>query len=199
MNSKEGNNNTAKKGRKTKYTPKIVERICELVAKDTYSVPELCRAVGIDEATFYRWKNDKSEFCEALEKAEDKRLAFFATEAKRSLLKKIQGYTVQEKHIVTVGSGKFDVNGKEIPRIKEQKTVDKHFLPIVGGSILSHEHFQPDTAAIIFTLTNAEPERWRNRQNAEVTGKDGKDLIPPARTLTKEEAKELFKKLDSEC
>ena len=126
MNSKEGNNNTAKKGRKTKYTPKIVERICELVAKDTYSVPELCRAVGIDEATFYRWKNDKSEFCEALEKAEDKRLAFFATEAKRSLLKKIQGYTVQEKHIVTVGSGKFDVNGKEIPRIKEQKTVDKH-------------------------------------------------------------------------
>ena len=36
MNSKEGNNNTAKKGRKTKYTPKIVERICELVAKDTY-------------------------------------------------------------------------------------------------------------------------------------------------------------------
>jgi len=92
---------------------------------------------------------------------------------------------VQEKHIVTVGSGKFDVNGKEIPRIKEQKTVDKHF--------------QPDTAAIIFTLTNAEPERWRNRQNAEVTGKDGKDLIPPARTLTKEEAKELFKKLDSEC
>lgn len=185
MNSKEGNNNTAKKGRKTKYTPKIVERICELVAKDTYSVPELCRAVGIDEATFYRWKNDKSEFCEALEKAEDKRLAFFATEAKRSLLKKIQGYTVQEKHIVTVGSGKFDVNGKKIPRIKEQKTVDKHF--------------QPDTAAIIFTLTNAEPERWRNRQNAEVTGKDGKDLIPPARTLTKEEAKELFKKLDSEC
>ena len=30
---------------------------------------------------------------------------------------------MQEKHIVTVGSGKFDVNGKEIPRIKEQKTV----------------------------------------------------------------------------
>ena len=84
MNSKEGNNNTAKKGRKTKYTPKIVERICELVAKDTYSVPELCRAVGIDEATFYRWKNDKSEFCEALEKAEDKRLAFFAELVKAS-------------------------------------------------------------------------------------------------------------------
>ena len=96
-------------------------------------------------------------------KAEAERMAVFVVEAKRSLLKKIQGYTVQERHITTVGSGKFDVNGKEIPRIKEQKVVDKHF--------------QPDTAAIIFTLTNGEPENWKNRQNNEVTGKDGKDLF----------------------
>lgn len=32
----------------------------------------------------------------------------------------------------------------------------------------------------------------------ELTGKDGKDLIP-ARVLTKEEAKELLNKLDNEC
>lgn len=70
---------------------------------------------------------------------------------------------MQEKHVITVGSGKFDVNGREIPRIKEQKVVDKHY--------------QPDTAAIIFTLTNGEPENWKNRQNNEVTGKDGKDLF----------------------
>lgn len=96
-------------------------------------------------------------------KAEAERMAFFVAEAKKSLLRKIQGYTVQEKHITTVGSGKYDVNGKEIPRIKEQKIVDKHY--------------QPDTAAIIFTLTNGEPENWKNRQNNEVTGKDGKDLF----------------------
>ena len=95
--------------------------------------------------------------------AEAERMAVFVVEAKKSLLRKIQGYTVQERHITTVGSGKFDVNGKEIPRIKEQKVVDKHF--------------QPDTAAIIFTLTNGEPENWKNRQNNEVTGKDGKDLF----------------------
>lgn len=83
--------------------------------------------------------------------------------SEKSLLRKIQGYTVQEKHITTVGSGKYDINGKEIPRIKEQKIVDKHY--------------QPDTAAIIFTLTNGEPENWKNRQNNEVTGKDGKDLF----------------------
>lgn len=170
-------------GRKPKYNAEIAEKICSLIATDTYTVAEVCRMVKIDCATYYRWLNEKSEFCDAIKKAEAERMAFFVAEAKKSLLRKIQGYTVQEKHITTVGSGKYDVNGKEIPRIKEQKIVDKHY--------------QPDTAAIIFTLTNGEPENWKNRQNNEVTGKDGKDLFGQ---LTDEELDariaELEKKLD---
>lgn len=150
-------------GRPTKYNKKIAEKICSLFASDTYTVAEICRMVKIAPATYFEWLNRYSEFSDAIKKAEAERMAFMVVEAKRSLLKKIQGYTVQEKHITTVGSGKFDVNGKEIPRIKEQKVVDKHF--------------QPDTAAIIFTLCNGEPETWKNRQNNEVTGKDGKDLF----------------------
>ena len=109
--------------------------------------------VKINPDTYYTWVKEYSEFSESIKKAEAERTAFFVAEAKKSLLKKIQGYTVQEKHVTTVGSGKFDVNGREIPRIKEQKVVDKHY--------------QPDTAAIIFTLTNGEPENWKNRQNNE--------------------------------
>lgn len=150
-------------GRPTKYNKKIAEKICSLIAADTYTVVEICRMVKIDRSTYFDWVNRYADFSDAIKKAEAERMAFMVVEAKRSLLKKIQGYTVQEKHITTVGSGKFDVNGKEIPRIKEQKVVDKHF--------------QPDTAAIIFTLCNGEPETWKNRQNNEVTGKDGKDLF----------------------
>jgi hypothetical protein len=119
--------------------------------------------VKIHPDTYYAWLQEKPEFSDAIKKAHDNRMAFFVAEAKKSLVKKLQGYTVQEKHITTVGSGKFDANGKELPKIKEQKVVDKHF--------------QPDTAAIIFTLTNGEPENWKNRQNSELTGKDGKDLF----------------------
>lgn len=150
-------------GRPTKYNAKIAERICTLIAADTYTVAEICRMVKIHPDTYYTWVKENSEFSDAIKKAEAERMAFFVVEAKRSLVKKLQGYTVQENHITTVGSGKYDVNGKEIPRIKERKTVDKHF--------------QPDTAAIIFTLCNGEPETWKNRQNNEVTGKDGKDLF----------------------
>lgn len=150
-------------GRPTKYSQKLVEKICALIEADTYTVAEICRMVKIDRSTYFDWINTKPDFSDAIKKAQEERTAFFVAEAKKSLLKKIQGYTVQEKHITTVGSGKFDVNGVEKPKIKEQKVVDKHF--------------QPDTAAIIFTLCNGEPENWKNRQNTEVTGKDGKDLF----------------------
>jgi transposase-like protein len=150
-------------GRKTKYSPKLVTRICALIEADSYTVAEICRMVKIHPDTYYAWLREFSEFSDAIKKAYDNRMAFFVAEAKKSLVKKLQGYTVQEKHITTVGSGKYDVNGKEIPKIKEQKVVDKHF--------------QPDTAAIIFTLTNGEPENWKNRQNSELTGAGGKDLF----------------------
>lgn len=149
-------------GRPTKYYKKIAEKICSLIATDTYTVAEVCRMVKF---RFYllRLVTRFPEFSENIKKAEAERMAFFVAEAKKSLLRKIQGYTVQEKHITTVGSGKYDINGKEIPRIKEQKIVDKHY--------------QPDTAAIIFTLTNGEPENWKNRRTTRITGKDGKDLF----------------------
>ncbi len=150
-------------GRKPKYNDKIVERICKLIEADTYTVAEICRMVKIHRATYFEWLNTKPEFADAIKKAEEARTAFFVAEAKKSLLKKIQGYTVKEQHITMAGTGRYDVNGKEIAKVKEQKTVDKHF--------------QPDTAAIIFTLCNCEPDKWKNKQSTELTGKDGVDLF----------------------
>ena len=106
-------------GRKPKYNVKIVDRICQLIESDTYTVAEICRMVGIHTATYFEWLNTKPEFTERIKKAEEARTAFFVTEAKKSLLKKIQGYTVKEQHIVMAGTGKYDVNGKEIARVKE--------------------------------------------------------------------------------
>ena len=137
-----------KEGRKTKYTPELVKRICGLVEKDTYTVSELCETVGISETTFYDWKVKFSEFSDAIKKAEERRLDNFVVEAKRSLLKKIQGYEVKETQIVSIPGVDEKGNPKQI--IKEKKTIKKHI--------------QPDTTAIIFALTNLDPEHWKNRQ-----------------------------------
>jgi len=145
----------------TKYSKRMVDQICKLVSTDSYTVAEICARVGINPDTYHTWKREKTEFSEAIKKAEQERMELFVAEAKRSLLKKIRGYEAVETKTVYVDSG---VKGENKPKIKEStKTV---------------RHIQPDTAAIIFTLTNGDGANWKNRMLSEITGKDGKDLIP---------------------
>lgn len=142
-----------------KYNKQMTERILSLIREDTYTIREICRQVRICPATLYRWIEEHEDFARAIEEAHEERRQFFVQEAKKSLLKKIQGYDVTETKVVTIPS-----KGDETkPRVKEQITTKKHVAP--------------DTAAIIFTLTNTDPKNWRNRQYNEVTGKDGSDLF----------------------
>ena len=140
-----------------KYNKKIVQRICSLIEKDTYTISEICSLSGISESTYYEWQATKPEFSDNIEKARQKFDEILVQEAKNSLRKLVTGYEADEKKTVYT-EGK---DGK--PKIKEQTTVKKHF--------------QPNTAAVIFTLTNKASEEYKNRQNTELTGKDGKDLI----------------------
>lgn len=140
-----------------KYNKKIVNQICSLVKKDNYTVAEICSAVGIAESTYFDWKANRPEFSESLTRARDQFDETLVQEAKNSLRKKVNGYEVDEKKTVYV-------NGKDgKPVIKEQTTIKKHF--------------QPDTDAIKFVLTNKASEEYQNRQNNELTGKGGKDLF----------------------
>lgn len=145
-----------------KYSKKMVERIVGLIKSDTYTIAEICRQVGINTKTYHQWINEREEFALAVEEAREERMQMMVLEAKKSLMRKIKGYDVTETKTVAI-PGKVDENGNPTPKIKEQTTTKKHI--------------QPDTAAIIFTLTNGDPEHWRNRQTTEVTGKDGKDLF----------------------
>lgn len=165
-----------------KYCEEIVERICNMISEDSYTIPEICKAVGISETTYHQWKIDHTEFADSIKKAADKFDENLLTYAKRSLVKLVKGYSVEESKTVYEPKDKSDPNAA--PKIKEQTITKKHY--------------QPSVPAVIFTLTNRDPENWKNRQNSEVTGKDGKDLIP-ARTLTKKEAKELLDDLENEC
>ena len=146
-----------------KFSKKTVERIVGLIKSDTYTIAEICRQVGITPKTYHQWVNDYPDFADAIEQAKDERMQAMVIEAKKSLMQKIQGYDVTETKVVTVPGTKKDEKGNPKPIIKEQTTTKKHI--------------QADTAAIIFTLTNGDPEHWRNRQTTEVTGKDGKDLF----------------------
>ena len=123
-----------------KYSTKIVSKITALIQTCEYTNLEVCQKVGIAESTLYKWKNDKLEFSKAIKKAEESRYEFYLVEAKKALLKKIQGYDVEEI--------------KETFEHKDGKDVLKE-------RVITTKHIQPDTAAIIFTLTNRAPQLWK--------------------------------------
>lgn len=169
---------------KGKYNKTIVERICQLIKSDSYTVAEICRNVGINPDTYYAWLNKKADFSDAIKRARGEYDAFIAAEAQKSLVKLIQGYSVDETKTVYENVNKKDGELSAKPKIREQTITKKHY--------------QPSVPAVIFALTNKDSDNWKNRLNSEVTGKDGKDLIP-AKVLSKKEAQELLSNLENEC
>ena len=143
----------------SKYSKEITISICNLIKSDSYTISEICRLSGITPETFCQWRNKKPEFAEAIKMAEQKRLDFFAVEAKKSLLKMIQGYTIQEKRTVMVDSGIKDEGQMTIPIIKEK--------------VITEKYFPPDITAIIFALCNLDPDNWKDRLNMELTRGSG--------------------------
>lgn len=142
-----------------KYNKKIVENICALIRADSYTIAEICEQVRISKETYYQWLKTKSDFSDAIKKAEDEFNDLIVTEAKKSLIKMIRGYTVQEKRTVTADTGKKDDNGKPIVKVKEHVVTDKHY--------------QPNPTLVIFALTNRDPDNWKNRQENKISGEVG--------------------------
>ena len=142
-----------------KYNKKIVEKICDLISKDSYTIAEICERVKISESTYYEWLKTKSEFSEAIKKAQDKLTQDLLIECNRSLVKLIKGYTIQEKKTVTADTGRKDENDKPIVKVKEHSVVEKYYPPSLGAII----HFQ----------TNRDPDNWKNRQENKLSGEIG--------------------------
>ncbi len=134
----------------------MVEDVCSLMEKDSYTNAEICKMIGIAESTFYEWKLKHVEFSEAIKKAQGVFDDLIVAEARKSLVKLIRGYSAQDKKTVTADTGKKDVDGKPIVKVREHSVTEKHY--------------QPNTAAVIFALTNRDPENWKNKYNNEMSG-----------------------------
>lgn len=142
-----------------KYNKKIVDKICSMMSTDSYTIAEICEKVKISERTYYDWQSKNADFADAIKKAQDKFDELLVVEAKKSLVKMIQGYTVDETRTVTTDTGKKDDNGKAIVKVKEH--------------IVTKKHYQPNPTLVIFTLTNRDSDNWKNRQENKLSGEVG--------------------------
>lgn len=94
----------------------------------------------VDVSTISNWKNDQPKFLEALKKGKE------AADAKvaESLYKRATGYSHPE----------VDVKMYEGEIIQTKLT----------------KHYPPDSTAIIYWLNNRQKEKWRTRNNTELSG-----------------------------
>ena len=140
--------------------PKLVE----IHLRKGLTEAQVAKKLGISVSTFEVYKNKHPEFLEAVKKGK----APVDFEVENALLKRALGYTYEEKHTVTKIQGKGDKAEATVAEVK--KTV---------------KHIASDPTAAIFWLKNRDPERWRDNKAVEVTGRNGKDLIPE-QPLTRE-------------
>jgi hypothetical protein len=115
---------------------------------------DLAKFFNVQESTINYWKLHEVEFLESLKKGKDIADANVADR----LYQRAMGYEHPEDQI-------FQYQGASlvVPTIK---------------------HYPPDTTAGIFWLKNRQKDKWRDRQDVEMTGKDGEPIV---RNMTDEE------------
>lgn len=90
--------------------------------------------MGISRETFYRWKDQFPDICEAIKKGKE----VIDYEVEQALLKRALGMTIKETR------REVDANGK------------KRVIEIV-------REVAPDTLAQIYWLKNRRPNKWRDK------------------------------------
>ena len=155
-----------------KYSKDMVQACADWVRENGLmdyggaTLTDFCKAMSIDDQTYYRWLG-KVEFAEEIKKAKEAFRDSLEKDIVRSLANAAKGYEYDQ-----VTTEYTDVNGK--PRIKKQ--------------VKKNVRVEPNVGAAIFLLTNLAPERWKNRQQQEVK-------VGDAKPMTMQEAEELIKSL----
>ena len=122
---------------------------------------DACTKAGIDEATFYRWFNEKSEFCKSVKEAQRQGDLVRINSVEAALLDVARGFEYEEVR-TEYESQLNQQTGKYEPTIKKQVRTKKRVVP--------------QTEAIKFYLSNKAPEEWKNRIEQNNTGSLVTDL-----------------------
>jgi len=142
-------------GRESKYKDEYASEAfnyCLLGATDK----EIATFFDVSEHTINNWKEEHEEFCEALKKGKASADALVASK----LFSKANGFKYMEE--IGFKCKSYDEQGRQVEHV-ETKMVAR-YMP-------------PDTTACIFWLKNRKPNAWRDKQDINVSGNVGIEVI----------------------
>jgi len=146
-------------GRKSAYDEIIEPNLIRIEGwcRDGLNDKQICKNLDISQETFYKYKREKPEFNEILQRTKD----VVDREVENALYKRAMGfdYVEETKEMRTLeGAGSKDGKARESKAAVIKKTT---------------KHYPPDTTACIFWLKNRKPREYRDRRSVELTGQDG--------------------------
>ena len=131
------------------------------------AVASLCQHFDITWDTFKAWMQ-KSDFSEGIKNANATFAASTEIEVVNALKRAATGF-VYEKKTAIAGPKVIKTYDKNTgKKIREEETDE-----IVRKKVVKEDlQATPQVAAAIFLLTNLAPDRWKNRQNTDITSGD---------------------------
>lgn len=133
---------------KNKYDPDTFPTLVEGYAREGMIEKEIASKLNISVATFETYKTKYPEFLEALKRGK----APVDIEVEKALLRRALGYDFKEHK--TINSDKEGFKEEDI-----------------------YKHQPGDTTAMIFWLKNRKPDKWRDKQDIEMSGSVGVQII----------------------
>ena len=103
---------------------------------------QVCKAIGISEDTWYKYKASKPEFAELIKNNRQ----LLVTDLRGALVKKAFGYNYEEEKMYKT----IDKDGNEVVKVEKYR-----------------KHLPPDVAAINLCLKNYDKENWSNDPRAD--------------------------------
>lgn len=108
------------------------------------TLPVYCAYMDISDQTHYNWIAEHLEYLEAIQRGKARYKSTLREEAVTGLMELVKGYTAKETKTEYVS----DANGD----------------PLLNKQVVVEKHIPRSTGAIIFALTNLDPDNWKNRQ-----------------------------------
>lgn len=171
----------------------------EAWARDGLVDEQIAENIGINPATLYDWKKKYPKISESLKKGKE----VVDIQVENALLKRALGYAYNEDKYISVPMDLAEYDEKltqymNLYRFEHPEATDSELMLVreqfpKTKMILAERKTKevvPDTTAQIFWLKNRRPDKWRDKQDMELSGevKSGN----PYAGLTTEELKKLI-------
>jgi hypothetical protein len=152
-----------------RYLPEFSRMAEEYIARNGWDAVGLARLFGVSDDAIHKWLANRSDFKLAVETGKaryeaERPDAFRIKQAEDALFMRVMGHEWQERKVVKSPKSEKSAKGGNETEFEAVET-------ITSGVIA------PDVSALKYYLNNRCSERWRDRQEVNISGVEAAPIV----------------------